>query len=261
MIPRADIIAWRKYAPWNSNEQVEQDLIICRALVELYSHPLIQTTCSFRGGTAIHKLYMSPSPRYSEDIDLVQIQPQPIGEILDCIREQLAFLGTPRILQKNRNNVLIFRCDSEIPPIVPIRLKIEINCREHIIVHGLQEAPFDVSSRWFSRACHLTTYSLEELLGSKLRALYQRNKGRDLFDLWYCMVNRQLDERLIIETFNILMAHEGHRISQKAFIANLEQKLHDPDFSGDIKGLLRVDIPFLIETAWNVVSERLISLL
>lgn len=174
MIPRADITAWRELAPWSSNEQIEQDLILCRSLVELYSDPLIQETCAFRGGTAIHKIYMTPSPRYSEDIDLVQVQPQPIGGILNCIREQLSFLGAPRILQKNRNNVLIFRCESEIPPIVPIRLKIEINCREHLIVHGLQMMPFAVRSRWFSGDCHLSTYCLEELLGSKLRALYQR---------------------------------------------------------------------------------------
>lgn len=33
MINRASIAQWRVTAPWNNNEQVEQDLIICRALV------------------------------------------------------------------------------------------------------------------------------------------------------------------------------------------------------------------------------------
>lgn len=259
MIPRADITAWRARAPWNSNEQIEQDLIISRALVELYSAPLIQASCAFRGGTAIHKLFMSPQPRYSEDIDLVQIQPQPIGEILDNIRTSLAFLGTPRISQKNRNNTLVFRCESEIAPVVPIRVKIEINCREHVVVHGLHKIPFQVDSRWYKGSCNLTTYSLEELLGSKLRALYQRKKGRDLFDLWYCMANRPLDDGLIIETFNTLMAHEGHAISQKEYIANMKQKMDDADFAGDVSGLLRTDIPFALEEAWNMVSSRLIS--
>jgi len=259
VIPRADITAWRAKAPWSNNEQVEQDLIICRALVELYSHEVIQKNCAFRGGTAIHKLYMNPQPRYSEDIDLVQIYPQAIGDILNCVRERLAFLGKPRITQKNRNNTLTFTCESEIPPIVPIKVKIEINCREHIVVNGLHNVPFKVASRWFTGESALTTYSLEELLGSKLRALYQRKKGRDLFDLWYCLTNRPLDEQVIFRTFETLMENEGHSISQKAFMANMNHKLNDPDFIGDVTGLLRIDTPFLVQEAWRIVTERLIA--
>lgn len=67
MIPKNFIIEWRKYAPWISDAQVEQDLIICRALTELFSSELICKTLAFRGGTALYKLYCNPSPRYSED--------------------------------------------------------------------------------------------------------------------------------------------------------------------------------------------------
>lgn len=65
-----------------------------------------------------------------------------------------------------------------------IRLKVEINCFEHFNVLGLQEVPFRVESGWFTGEARLTTYQLEELVGTKLRALYQRKKGRDLFDLY-----------------------------------------------------------------------------
>ena len=40
-----------------------------------------------------------------------------------------------------------------------------------------------MASRWFTGAAKVLTYDLDELLGTKLRALYQRKKGRDLFDL------------------------------------------------------------------------------
>lgn len=99
MIPRADIIAWREHAPWALNEQVEQDLVISRALVEIYSDDFLRQRLAFRGGTALHKIYLTPAARYSEDIDLVQISPEPIGETLDRLRERLAFLGKPRIKQ------------------------------------------------------------------------------------------------------------------------------------------------------------------
>ena len=88
MIPRAHITAWRKNAPWPQPSQVEQDLIICRALVEIFSKPLLRANLAFRGGTALYKLHLPPA-RYSEDIDLVQVAAGPIGEILDELRRGL----------------------------------------------------------------------------------------------------------------------------------------------------------------------------
>lgn len=66
---------------------------------------------------------------------------------------------------------------------------------------------------------------------------------------------------MIIDTFNKLMANEEQKISQKMFMTNMEKKLQDPDFGGDVRGLLRIDTFFLIEEAWKVVSARLIALL
>jgi len=65
MIPQAYIAAWRKKAPWQEDFQVEQDLIIERALMAIYDAPYLKERLAFRGGTALHKLYLSPAARYS----------------------------------------------------------------------------------------------------------------------------------------------------------------------------------------------------
>src|SRR5690606_32082647 len=117
MIPQAYITEWSNRVPWQTNEQVEQDLVICRALVEIFSDPFLSDRLAFRGGTALHKLYMQPQPRYSEDIDLVQVKEEPFGPVIDRLRERLSFLGTPVRKQKENNNTLIFRFDSEFPPV------------------------------------------------------------------------------------------------------------------------------------------------
>jgi len=70
MIPEQAIVEWRREAPWDANSLVEQDLIISRALVEMYSVPEIAQRLAFRGGTALYKLHLRPAARYSEDIDL-----------------------------------------------------------------------------------------------------------------------------------------------------------------------------------------------
>jgi predicted nucleotidyltransferase component of viral defense system len=57
----------------------------------------------------------------------------------------------------------------------------------------LKKHKFSVENQWFSGDCEITTYYLEELLGTKLRALYQRRKGRDLFDLWKALTTQKPD--------------------------------------------------------------------
>ena len=68
MIPRDYILAWSAKAPWPDLRQVEQDLIICRALCDLFNAPALKGKIAFRGGTAIHKLLFKQPLRYSEDI-------------------------------------------------------------------------------------------------------------------------------------------------------------------------------------------------
>jgi hypothetical protein len=89
MIPRAHITAWRSNAPWSTDAQVEQDLVICRALVDLFSDEFLAREVAFRGGTALHKLHFNPPGRYSEDIDLVQVNAGPFGPVMDAVRARL----------------------------------------------------------------------------------------------------------------------------------------------------------------------------
>ncbi len=103
MISRAIVTEWRSHVPWKANEQVEQDLLIGRALVELFADPVFADNYAFRGGTALHKLYMQPQVRYSEDIDLIQIHPEKIGPAMKYIRKVMKpFMGEP-LTVKQRN--------------------------------------------------------------------------------------------------------------------------------------------------------------
>jgi predicted nucleotidyltransferase component of viral defense system len=184
MIPLGAITAWSNKVPWINPHFVEQDLLLCRVLTELYNDGPLSSKLAFRGGTAIHKLYLCPQPRFSEDIDLVQVTPEPIGKVLNRIREVFSFLGVPNIKQKQSNNTIVFRYYSESLPITNLRIKIEINCQEHLNVRGLALVPFEVQNPWFTGNCSIVTFTIDELIGTKFRALYQRKKGRDLFDIY-----------------------------------------------------------------------------
>ncbi len=258
MIPQAYITAWRKKAPWQEDFQVEQDLVIERALMAIYSDEYLKKRLAFRGGTALHKLYLSPATRYSEDIDLVQITAEPFGPIMDKLREVLFFLGNkPVRKQKQHNNTLVYRFDSEGG--IPLRLKVEVNCREHHTIFGIKDIKYSMESEWFTGQALIPTYELPELLGTKMRALYQRRKGRDLFDMWFAITQKNVDPSKIIKAWNFYMKEEGNSVTQKEFLENMEKKIKDPDFTGDMNGLLRSGTKYNIDTAFEFIKTNLLE--
>ena len=260
MIPEFAIREWNEVVPWTESEHVEQDLLICRAITEIYKDDYLASHLAFRGGTALHKLYLSPQPRYSEDIDLVQIKAEPIKETYDHIRDALSFLGEPKVKQKKNNNTLIFRMESEIPPVVPIHLKVEINCKEHFNVLQMQEMPFSVSNKWYQGKCNVLTYQLDELVGTKLRALYQRRKGRDLYDLYKALTTKELNIDNVLKCYHQYMDFVvDHIPTYKEFIINMEDKMQDEEFLGDTQQLLRPNENFNPFEGYEVVRSLLID--
>lgn len=261
MIPKAYITEWTQNVPWKTNEQVEQDLVICRALIEIFSDEYLKEELAFRGGTALHKLFLSPQPRYSEDIDLVQVNKGPIGEILDRIREKLDpwFKSEAKFKKTERSNKLTYRFKSEFPPVQNMRLKIEINCREHFSELGFIKVPFKINSKWYHGNCEIKTYHLEELLGSKLRALYQRNKGRDLFDQYQAIRKLpSLDISKVIQCYHAYMDFsEGQSPNAEKYLENIEAKMIDPEFLGDTIGLIREDENWDAQTAFELVKTKM----
>jgi predicted nucleotidyltransferase component of viral defense system len=143
MIPQSHIIEWGQQVPWQTSEQIEQDLVICRALVEIFNNDWLSSSLAFRGGTALHKLHLHPQPRYSEDIDLVQIRKEPIKETIQRLQAVLSFLGESSVKPRKDGMQIICRFDSEVPPVINLRLKVEANTREHFTVHGFKKYPFE----------------------------------------------------------------------------------------------------------------------
>lgn len=264
MIPKNFIIEWRQYAPWISDAQVEQDLIISRALVELFSSELIAKRLAFRGGTALYKLYSNPSPRYSEDIDLVQVVSEPIGEVVTEIRKILdPWLGQPKRKQGSGRITIVYSFHSEDIPSIPMKLKVEINTREHYSVKGFIHKEFNTNSRWFQGNARILSYHLEELMGTKLRALYQRRKGRDLFDLWFVLKNNRIDVSNIIKIFDYYLDKQGLQVSRDEFEKNLIEKASSSVFVDDIRLLLSPEIEpqWSFEEALELVKNQLLPCL
>ena len=260
MIQQAYITAWRSVAPWPDDAQVEQDLALSRAVVQIFQKPELAEQVALRGGTSLSKLFIRPACRYSEDIDLVQTQAGPAGPVIDAIRQTLdPWLGKPSRARADGGFSMICRFDSEIAPVRPLRLKIEVNTREHFTVLGVQTVEMKVTNPWFSGIAPINTYRLDELMGTKLRALYQRRKGRDLFDLWLCLSRKLIDPQRTVHCFLRYMTHESHPISRAQFEQNLHDKQTDAAFMEDIAPLLNASTKYDPSEAVQLVHDALIA--
>ncbi len=186
----------------------------------------------------------------------MQINAGPVKEIIIRISKALSYISNPAVKQKANNNTLVFRFESEIQPVVPLKLKVEINCREHFHILGLTKIRFDVHNQWFTGECQATTYMLDELLGTKLRALYQRRKGRDLYDLYKALSTAVVNADNIVLCYNEYMKRAAvNPPSMKEFQRNVELKMQDEDFLSDMKMLLRVGEQYDPQQAFEVVKS------
>jgi predicted nucleotidyltransferase component of viral defense system len=253
MIPMMNIIAWSAAAPWADIKQVEQDLIISRALVDLFGDPMLARELRFRGGTALHKLHLPRALRYSEDIDLVRTAAGP-------------WLGRAAFDQSNIAPKLRFRVPAEDGS-GDIRLKLEINTREIEAFDAPQTIHFSVENPWYKGEAEISTFSREELLATKMRALLQRNKGRDLLDLFQALETLEaLNNSRIVECFGFYLERGGTPISRAQAEERMFAKLAAPRFMADIRPLLSPDQAELltedaIQRAFVAVFTRLIGIM
>jgi len=254
LIPASYLQEWSAKAPWPDSRQIEQDLIICRALCDLSNSPALAGKIAFRGGTAISKLLFRQPLRYSEDIDLVQTQPEAVGPTIDAIRDALSWLGECKRAQAEHSTRLVFKFAPEADPETTLKLKVEINTREHESLYGIKKYPFELDSRWHRAKTEIASFEPEELFGTKLRALLQRRKNRDLFDLNEGLKQLSMDPGKLIACFEHYLALEGKRIARAAAEQRMLEKLAR-SLTEDIAPLLPAGVSFTGDDAIDAFGK------
>ena len=243
MIPMSYLTEWSAHAPWPDLRQVEQDLIICRALCDLFNSDDLKGKIAFRGGTAINKLLFEQPLRYSEDIDLVQIQAGPIRPFMDAVRHALSWLGKFEYNQAGHSMHLTYKFSPEVDSSSTLKLKVEINTREHDPLYDIKEYPFALVNSWYTGESTIASFEPEEIFGTKLRALLQRQKNRDLFDLNEGLRQLRLDRSKVLASFDHYLSQESKSITR----ANAEQtmlKKLNRSLTEDIAPLLPTSVSY-----------------
>ncbi len=257
MIPNAFITAWAARAPWPYPYQVEQDLILSRLMVEIANDELLKRELRLRGGTCLHKLHLARAWRYSEDLDYVRSTHSGIKPYVQALRRITAEVGFESVSVTQSGQMVHVVLDAE-PTIQPgrIRVKIETNIAETAPHQPPITIRYRVDSPWWKGEAEIVTFELAELLGTKVRALYQRSRGRDLFDLWICLTTAAVDDEAVVAGFHHYMGDRAFSYPELA--RNLAAKLADPEFRNDMNELV-AELPagYLAEAAADLFMARI----
>lgn len=96
-------------------------------------------------------------------------------------------------------------------------------------------------------------------MGSKLRALYQRRKGRDLFDMWLLLSKQMLDIAKVTQVFKAHAEYAGQVITREVFEQNMLEKAKNEIFRNEIVSLITADINWDFDTAYQLVVDNIIT--
>jgi len=273
-ITRQDILAHRAVVPWSAQYQIEQDLLLCRAIAALFDDSFLHSQLAMRGGTLLHKVHLAPPARYSEDIDLVVVGSRPAEHIRRAVRRVLTdVLGIPKasvwdtISLAIRNKVkpsrilrMTYSASSIIEPGRFLDIVVEANVTERKPHRSVVEIPFNFSFRNETVKTKIKGYDIHEMLGTKMRAMFQRRRGRDLFDLYWALTKSEspIDPTAVIESFQHYMKQEGTKAGRAELTGILEAHLKDRGFCSDTESVLRDGISYDPQAAGKYVIAHLL---
>ncbi len=185
-------------------------------------------------------------------------------------------LGTPKasvwdtIKLALRNTVKpsrVLRMTYSLPSIIEsgrmLDIVVEANVTERKPHFPVVAIPFSFPFRDKSVQTQIKGYDIHEMLGTKMRAMFQRRRGRDLFDLYWALTKSTspIQPAGIIESFQHYMKQEGTKAGRAEFIGILDAHLRDRGFCSDMEPLLRTGISYDPQVAGLYVKTNLLSLL
>jgi len=274
-LTRQDVLSHQACVPWPNQRQVEQDLLLCRAMAAVFDDSFLRAQVAMRGGTLLHKVYLAPAARFSEDIDLVVVGARPEEHIRKALRRVLTdVLGSPKAsawdamvlaIRNQARPSRILRMTYAVPSIstpgASLEIVLEANVSERTPYRPVISVPFGFPFRGAARETTIRGYDIHEMLGTKLRALFQRRRGRDLFDIYHAvtLAKPAIRPDAVIASFLHYLRQESANVRRREFVAILESHLADAGFLSDTAHLLRQGIAYDPAEAGSCIRSVLLD--
>ena len=252
---------------------VEKDYVLGWVLAGIYQHSVLANTWIFKGGTCLKKCFFE-TYRFSEDLDFTLKEPAHVdtvflsaafAEIAESIYEQSgielpAEAQSFEIFPNPRGNL---SCQGKIPyrgPIAPQsksipNIKLDLTADEHVVLAPVRLPIFHPYSDAPEGGIHVTAYAYEEAFAEKIRALVERTRPRDLYDVinLYRNTERRPSPAVLLPVLRKKCDFKGIRTPLDP--AALES--HRTDLEGAWNDMLGRQVAALpsVEAFWDALPE------
>ncbi|MCL1970441.1 MAG: nucleotidyl transferase AbiEii/AbiGii toxin family protein [Candidatus Bathyarchaeota archaeon] len=183
---------------------VEKDYVLGWLLYGICSSSRLSNCLAFKGGTALSKVYFPRQWRLSEDLDFTLLGKNTLEDLAPILANDV-----PNIIAKESDISVVlskppFLSSTYLQsrfqyngPVCKNTVKIEITTEKFLGDVITQEVP-----QMFDYPSYLVkVYSLETILAEKIRALVERGKIKDYYDVWQLLKTRQCDYVKVREMF------------------------------------------------------------
>ncbi|MBI2937176.1 MAG: nucleotidyl transferase AbiEii/AbiGii toxin family protein [Thaumarchaeota archaeon] len=236
----------------------EQDFRLVHMLTAIAENTDTAQKLYLKGGTAINKLYLQDKglSRLSVDLDfnhigskeqVIQERNEIINQLLKTVRKHDSYYHLD-IRKKRYEQTTIHATYTSLAISDPQHIKIEISHVERFPILPTQIRPLSLPKEG---KVSLTTYSLEELISTKIRAFYDRLKGRDVYDLWSANRTGSLDKTAVRKLFLYYFYKDRKIFNPKTFFKQMHKAITENTISNDVSGYVRPDIGFNLQQASN----------
>jgi hypothetical protein len=226
-------------------------------LVEVANRPQLSESLAFRGGTCLHKLVFAKAWRFSEDLDFCAIGSADVSLAVAGLRDMVHDLGgevveviqadPPKRVSSTALKAFFRSADAVLQPEPGgVTIKIEVNVLE---TSALDRRGYDDRDFVLRGLTPLTpaaippirTFTLDEILATKLRALVTRGtpQGRDLLDLWIAFEQHanEIDVGRLVEMFWTYLGMSGRRFRAVEVIDRAQKVASVPGMQEDVEAM------------------------
>lgn len=198
MIDRREILDMATKMSLNPHV-VEKDYVLGWMLAGIASHPILRETWVFKGGTCLKKCYFE-TYRFSEDLDFTLTDASQLNE--EFLKTAFAEIGAwiyeqtgievPAAEQKfdiYKNPRGTISCEGKIKYRGPVSprdmpgIKLDLTADERLVLPPVRVPVFHPYTDTPGEGFDVLSYAYEEVFGEKIRALGERTRPRDLYDV------------------------------------------------------------------------------
>ena len=170
----------------------EKDYFLAIAIELIHNSPL-KNNLIFKGGTALHHCYIEQK-RFSEDLDFTSLNPEiSFGEVVSILESGGIFRAKKTYQSKFTFKIERLQYQGLLGQ--PGNIKLEIDYHQNVILPG---AKIKYKNVW-KVAAFPVVMDQREMCAEKIRAVSQRARYRDFYDLYFLIERLKIDYKKALD--------------------------------------------------------------